>query len=170
MAKTDVKALILTNVCLKPEEKELLQKTDIKKFALNHHAETLKPDFRICTDYGIAPLLLQRFSQKIITTRDYAQNSRLIYAGHIAFKGSTIVACIEYLIDTGFNRILIVGDNTVHSSVFQQRVNKEIDSIVQNNKDVKIYQYSNGNFNLPVISIFEFERIKNGIFWKNKIS
>ena len=136
MAKTDVKALILTNVCLKPEEKELLQKTDIKKFALNHHAETLKPDFRICTDYGIAPLLLQRFSQKIITTRDYAQNSRLIYAGHIAFKGSTIVACIEYLIDTGFNRILIVGDNTVHSSVFQQRVNKEIDSIVQNNKDV----------------------------------
>lgn len=157
-SKLSMKALILTGISLNPYEKELIQKTGIKKFALNHHAQELKPDFRICTDYGIAALLLQKFPQDVITTRDYAPNKRLIYAGHITFKGSTIVACIEYLIYSGFNEILIIGNNTVHQIFFQERVKKEIDCLLQSNSNIQIFQFSHGNFNLPIISIKEFER------------
>lgn len=149
------KAIILTSIELSDNDIELLKNTNIFKIALNQHAENLKPDFRICTDYVIGNLL-ENFSQKIVTVRDWVPNARLIYAGEILFKGSTIVACIEYLIKKDFKNILIVGDNTVHGEIFQNRIITEIEKILKQYKDVKLFQFEFGNFNLPVMSINDF--------------
>lgn len=151
-----MKAIILTFSPVSDVDKQLLIDTDITKIAINQHAEELNPTYRIVSDYGIVGILLERFKQKIVTLRDYAMNERLIYAGHITFKGSTMIATVEYLISKGYNEILIVGDNTVHSEIFKERVNKEMDIIRENNSDTKIFQYTNGNFNLPVKTIEQF--------------
>jgi hypothetical protein len=150
------KAIILTFAPVTPKERKLLIRTKILKFAINQHAEYLKPDYRICTDYGVIGNLLQNFSQRIITTREWVPNKRLIYAGQINFKGSTIVSCVEYLISVGIKEILIVGDNTVHSEVFKNRINAELLIIRQKNQNVKVYQYRKGNFYLPVKSVKHF--------------
>lgn len=150
------KAMILTFAPVSPKERKSIRRTDIKKYAINQHAEYLKPDFRICSDYGVIGNLLQNFTQKIITIREWVPHERLIYAGQIQFKGSTIVALIEYLISQNFKEILIVGDNTVHSTIFQDRVNKEIQEICNKNPEIKIYQYSKGNFPLPVQKVKQF--------------
>lgn len=151
-----MKAIILTFSPVSDEDKQLLVSTDITKIAINQHAEELNPTYRIVSDYGIVGVLLERFPQKIVTLRDYATNERLIYAGHINFKGSTMIATVEYLISEKYDDILIVGDNTVHSEIFKERVNKEMDIVRENNPDIKIFQYTNGNFNLPVKSIQQF--------------
>lgn len=151
-----MKAIILTFAPVEDKDKELLKNTDIFKMAINNHAEELQPHQRICSDYGIVGELLQDFSQKIVTIRDWATNDRLIYAGYIFFKGSTMVCAIEYLISKGYTDILIVGDNTVHQDFFMERIKKEIDFIQEVNSDVKIFQYSNGNFNLPTKTVEQF--------------
>ena len=155
------KAIILTSVHVENQEKELLKNTSIFKIAINQHAEDLNPHQRICSDYGVIGHLLQNFSQNIVTIRDWAENDRLIYAGQIPFKGSTIVCAVEYLIYQRYREILIVGDNSVHQDFFKQRVKKEMDLILQNNSEVQIFQYSQGNFNLPVKTVDKFlnERI-----------
>lgn len=150
-----MKAIVLTNAPVNDTQAELLKNTNIKKFAINAHAQVLNPDFRVCSDYGIIEYLLRFFPQKIVTTREWVPDKRLIYAGHIAFKGSTMVACIEYLIDQKYKDILIVGDNTIHDENFKQRINKEIDLIIANN-EVNIFQYTNGNYNLPVKTVEQF--------------
>jgi hypothetical protein len=146
----------LTFAPVTPKERKLLIRTKILKFAINQHAEYLKPDYRICTDYGVIGNLLQNFSQRIITTREWVPNKRLIYAGQINFKGSTIVSCVEYLISVGFKEILIIGDNTVHSETFKNRINAELLIIQQKYQNVKVYQYRKGNFYLPVKSVKHF--------------
>lgn len=151
-----MKAIILTFAPVSESDTELLINTKILKLAINGHAEKLKPDLRICTDYGIVGDLLQKFTQKIITTRDYAPNERLIYAGQLFFKGSTMVSAVEYLIKTGNKKILIVGDNTVHQEFFKERINNEINLILKENPEIEIFQYINGNFRLPVKSVEQF--------------
>ena len=150
------KVIILTFAPVNAKERKLLKDTRIVKVAINQHAEYLKPDYRICTDYGVIGNLLQNYQQKIITTREWVPNKRLIYAGQISFKGSTIVSCVEYIIQKGFKQILIVGDNTVHSESFQNRINSELVRILDENADIKIFQYRKGNFYLPVKSIKQF--------------
>lgn len=153
-----MKAIILTSAPVNSEEEELLKSTSETKVAINFHAEHLKPNYRICSDYYIIGDLLKFCSQKIITTREWCPDDRLIYAGHIQFKGSTMVAAIEYLISEGFNEILIVGDNSVHDKIFQDRIKKEISQILIKKPEVNIYQYGNGNFNLKTKTITEFLR------------
>ena len=154
------KAIILTNAFVENDDKNILINTNITKIAINHHAEDLKPDYRICSDYIITNLLY-KFNQPIISIREFVNNKKIIYAGNISFKGSTMIACIEYLINSGYNEILIIGDNTVHQDFFQKRINDEIDIIKSNKKDINIYQYSNGNFNLPVMNVKEFIKERN---------
>lgn len=150
-----MKAIILTFAPVSEEEKNILRNTNIVKVAINQHAEELKPTYRICSDYGIIGNLLENYSQNVITVREWVNHERLIYAGNISFKGSTMVACIEYLVKD-YDDILIIGDNTVHSESFKNRINQEIETITKNNPEVKIYQYRQGNFNLPVESVKEF--------------
>lgn len=155
-----MKAIVLTPAPIQPEDVQPLIDTNIEKYAINGHAEWLKPTYRICSDYGVIGYLLEYFPQEIITTREYAQNKRLIYAGDISFKGSTMTACIEYLVSRGYKKILIIGDNTVHDKFFQDRINTEIKRILEENSDVEIFQYSKGNFNLPIMTVQKF--IKEG--------
>ena len=69
------------------------------------------------------------------------------------FRGATILSALEYLIHKGYDEILIVGDNKVNTKEFQDNVNHYIEQIKEL---ASIYQYTNGNFNLPVRSITEF--------------
>lgn len=156
-----MKAIILTNADIDEHDKELLRDTEITKIAINQHAEELKPNYRICSDYGIIGNLLENYSQQIITLREWVNHERLIYAGSISFKGSTMIAGIEYLINKNYSEILIVGDNTVHSDIFQNRINDEIEIIKNNKPDINIFQFSQGNFNLPVKSVEEFLKERN---------
>ena len=47
----------------------------------------------------------------------------------------------------------MVGDNTVNTKEFQDNVNKHMFILLWN---TRIYQYSDGNFLLPVMSITDF--------------
>lgn len=147
------KAVILTYAPINDNEQELLKMTQIFKLALNHHAEALSPDARIITDY-VLKNISKNYSQKIITVRDRSmpQNEKIKYYNR-KFKGATILSAIDYLTDNNYDEILIVGNNKVNNLKFRSLINDEIDKI----KDkFVLYQYSDGNFNLPVKSVSEF--------------
>ena len=148
-----MKAIILTYAHVNENEKELLKKTDTYKLALNHHAEEFEPNARIITDY-VLPKICKKFSEKIISVRETlrCKSDRVEYFD-TEFKGSTMIAAIDYLISKGYDEILIVGNNQVNSQEFRDNINNEILKI---KNDVSIYQYSNGYFNLPVKTITDF--------------
>ena len=148
-----MKAIILTYAPVSDFECELLINTKIFKLALNGHAKELCPDKRIITDY-VLPKILNTCPEKIMSVREKLRcYSPQVEYPVIEFKGSTIVAAIDYLISKNYKQILIVGNNKVNSNEFQTDVNRQIDKLV---KRANIYQYSNGNFNLKVKSIKEF--------------
>lgn len=148
------KAIVLTQIKITDIEKELLKNTNVFKIALNQHAEELKPNIRIVTDYSLGEKCF-KFPQKIISIRERFRfiTDKVIYPKDIKFKGSTILASLDWLIQQNYRDILIIGDNTVNTKEFQDKVNEEIEKIKHK---ANIYQFSNGNFNLPVISIKEF--------------
>lgn len=148
-----MKAIILTYAPVLDSERELLINTKIFKLALNQHAKELNPDARIITDYVLSNIC-KMYPEKIISIRERLRYySPGIEYPDIEFRGSTIIAGIEYLISKRYDEILIVGDNKVNSLAFRDEVNKELDRIKYN---AKIYQYTKGNFNLQVKSIEEF--------------
>lgn len=149
-----MKAIVLTYSPLKEYENKLLKETKIFKLALNHHAEDLNPDKRIITDY-VLPNMCKKFPNKtIISVREHLRySSKQIEYFDTEFKGATIIAAIEYLISKNYKNILIIGNNNVNSAEFKNLVKTEIDKL-QN--FAQIYQYSNGNFNLPQMSVSEF--------------
>lgn len=148
-----MKAIILTYAPVQDFERELLINTNIFKLALNGHAKDLKPDARIITDY-VLPHIIANFSESIISVREKLRyiTQRVEYP-EIEFKGSTIIAGVDYLISKNYKEILVVGNNKVNSDEFQNEVNRQMDKLASN---ANIYQYSNGNFNLRVKSIKEF--------------
>lgn len=147
------RAIVLTYASVNETEKDILKHTNIFKIAINQHAEEFNPDVRICSDY-ILKNLLQNFSQKTVSIREIPRikNERVI-TPKIEFKGATIISALEYLIMNSYNEILIIGDNKVNHEEFQNLVSTEIDKLKSR---AKIYQYTKGNFNLPVKSITEF--------------
>jgi len=148
-----LKAIILTYANIEQSEKSLLQSTNIFKLALNQHAEELYPDYRIITDYFLEKMC-KNFSQKIISVRDRLNcySDKVEYFDG-KFKGATILSAIDYLLSKDYEEILIIGDNKVHDPAFQNLINTEIDKL---DTKTKIYQYSDGNFHLPVKTIEEF--------------
>ena len=148
-----MKAIILTYAPVNDFEREILIHTKIFKLALNQHSKDLIPDARIVTDY-VLPQIIKICPEKIISVREKLRFDfpRVEYP-NIEFKGSTIIAAVDYLISTNYDEILIVGDNRVNTAKFQAEVNKEMDKL---SSKIKIYQYSKGNFNLRVKSINEF--------------
>ena len=98
--------------------------------------------------------MLPRFQEKIISVREIPRvtNSRVIKA-NVEFKGSTIVCAVEWLIKKGYTDILIIGDNKVNTPDFQEEVNWHINKL--KNK-ARIYQYTKGNFMLPIRNVTEF--------------
>ena len=151
-----MKALILTFAPVNEDDKELIRNTKIDKFAINGHAEDLNPDCRIISDYGIILFMLEHFKQKIISVRETIPNERVINASYIQFKGSTLICLIDYLIFNKYDEILIVGDNSVRAEFFKKRINDEMEIIKKQHPEIKIYQYVQGNYNLPVKSVKGF--------------
>lgn len=148
-----MKAIILTQAPVTDAENKILLETEIFKLAINQHAEELKPDVRIISDYILAEIC-RNFSQKVVSVRDkFRYSSDRVEYFDTEFRGATIVSAIEYLISKNFDEILIVGDNTVHKEVFQNFVRKEVDMV---KGKAEIYQYSYGNFNLPTKSVADF--------------
>lgn len=148
-----MKSIILTSAPIEDAEQKILTETNIFKLALNHHAEKFKPNARIITDY-VLPKIIKRFPENIISLREKLRypSNRVEYP-NIEFKGSTMVAAVEYLILKKFDEILIAGDNTVYTTEFQNRINDEISKLTLKSK---IYQYKNGNFHLPVKTVTDF--------------
>jgi hypothetical protein len=149
-----MKAIILTYAPIEKTEQEIIKNTNIFKLALNHHAEEYHPNKRIITDY-ILPSVCRKFPDDIIiSVRDkFRSPSKRVEYFNTEFKGATIISAIEYLISKGFDKILIIGDNKVNSNSFRDTVNNWIDNKTDKSK---IYQYTNGNFHLPITSIKEF--------------
>lgn len=148
-----MKAIILTYAPTTDEERDILKRTDIFKLALNQHAKDLNPHARIITDY-ILLNLYKSCPERIISVREKLKTySPRVEYPEIEFKGSTIIAAADYLISKNYDEILIVGDNKVNSAEFRNQVKEEMDII---SSEAKIFQYANGNFNLPVRKIADF--------------
>ena len=153
-----MKSIILTYAGVSEEEQKILTETNIFKLALNQHGAIYNPDARIITDY-VLPQICAYFPETIISVRQRLRtpSDRIIYP-NIEFKGATIIAGVEYLISKGYDEILIVGDNTVNMTEFQNLVNDEMSKYTSR---INIYQYTQGNFNLPVKTIKEFCKGEN---------
>ena len=148
-----MKAVILTYAPLKSDDEELLKNTKLFKLALNHHSAELCPNARIITDY-VLDSVLKNTSEKIVTVRDRRTlNPERTEYFDGEFKGATILSAIEYLISKGFDEILIAGNNKVNNKKFRELVYEEINNTKYK---AKIYQYSDGYFNLPTMSVREF--------------
>lgn len=148
-----MKAIILTYAPVEEYERKILKETDIFKLAINQHAEEYRPSIRFITDYILAEIC-QYFPEKVVSVRDkFRYESGRVEYFDTEFKGVTMISAIEYLIYKGFDEILIVGDNTVNEKEFQDAIKRETDILKEK---VSIYQYSKGNFNLPIKSISEF--------------
>lgn len=148
-----MKAIILTYAPVTEIEKKILIETTIYKLALNHHCSEYYPNARILTDYVLLNIY-NRFPETIISVRDRLRtpSDRVIYFDK-EFRGATIVSAVEYLISQNYNEILIVGNNRVNNIKFQNLVCEQIDELAER---VMLYQYSNGNFNIPIKSITDF--------------
>lgn len=147
-----MKSIILTYAPVSESERAILVSTKIFKLALNNHAEEFKPDMRICSDY-ILPDICRNFPQKIVSVRERFRFSTDRVEYFPCFRGATILSALEYLIHKGYDEILIIGDNKVNTKEFQDNVNHYVEQIKEL---ASIYQYTNGNFNLPVRSITDF--------------
>ncbi len=148
-----MKAIILTYAPISEQERSILQETKIYKLALNQHSRELRPNARIVSDY-VLEKIYNNYPEKIISVRDtLRQKSNRVEYFDGEFKGATILAAIDYLVYKKYDEILLVGNNTVNNEQFKNDVKQEIDKIKHK---AKIFQYSNGNFNLAVKTISEF--------------
>ena len=154
-----MKSIILTYAPIQQSELEIIKNTKIYKLALNHHAQELKPNARIISDY-VLPKICAKFPQdKIISVREklrYPSINVEYYEGE--FKGATIISAIDYLISKKYKDILIIGDNSVNGNEFINLINNEINKIKNTFNKVNIYQYTRGNFPLPQMCISDFCR------------
>ena len=141
------KAIILTNVKVTEQQKQLIQNTKTFKVALNHHAQDLNPTVRYTSDY-IVTKLKKRYGHDI---KVYSNRDSKGIKVNIPTSGYSIVDCVLWLQSKGKNDILLVADNTVHSKQAQ-------DTIKQLLKDVQnVYKFTkDGNFDLPYKDIAEY--------------
>ena len=150
-----MKAIVLTYSPVKDSDKVLLQNTKIFKVAINQHGEEYNPDVRVAGDWNLG-YLCRNFKQPIVSLRDHFRYISPREIRHnIEFKGATIVGAIEWLIDIGYDNILLVADNTVNSEDFKDIVLYHTTRL-RYWSGAQIYQYRNGNFMLPVKSIKDF--------------
>lgn len=137
------KVLILTQIKLSDEDKELISNTGITKIAINGHAEYLKPDLRFAADY-IADELYSKFKQPVITSRD--RKGLLVNVEH---SGSSLVDCVRWLGDKF--EVLLIADNTVNATWQQVNIYKALRGYKN------VYKFTkDGNFPLVYKSLKEF--------------
>lgn len=147
-----MKALILTYAPVTAKEKDLINNSNILKIAIN--SAPYKSDYRVVNDVESIPYLLINFEEQIIVRAidpTVSDNTRVIYNHNLYMYGGTITAGIDFAIKQGAKDILLIADNTVYTKKHQDNINKGIEHF-----RADIYQYSKGNFNLPVKKIKDF--------------
>ena len=158
------KAIVLTYPNLNEEEKKLLQNTEVFKIACNWHAEHLKPHKRLICDRGIIDKVKAVGKQKIITFLEYYPDERLEDYRHLPARHSSLLSCVDYLIENKFTDVLLIADNTQTNQKeidikFQEHIRKTIN---QQSNFTNIYKYSSrGVFDIPHVTIKEFLKMKN---------
>lgn len=145
-----MKGIILTYAPLTQEEKDLLTNTKIYKLALNQHADELKPNQRIVTDYCGVQTIISKFKEPVVGVR--VKHPSIKTVDYVEFKGATILAAIDFCIYNGITDLLLVADNTVHNKEFQNIIIRDL----QEEKGINLFQYRNGNFPLATKSVRDF--------------
>lgn len=123
-----------------------------------------KADVRLFHDHVYWKSYLEKTTEPLISSFLVNNHERFIFKYKIGnspnsqdkeelyFKEGSIIPAIDYCIKiVGANEILLIADNTAHNKEFQERINEAIKQF-----KVNIYQFTAGNFNLPVKSIKDF--------------
>lgn len=154
-----MKAIILTYPKLSPKEIKLLKNTDIFKIACNWHAEQLKPHKRLICDKGIIEQVKSVGNQQIATTLEYYPDERLEDYRYLPVRHSSLLSCIDYLIENKYTDVLLIADNTqTNQEDIGKRFQDHIRSTINQQKSfINIYKYSErGVFDIPHVEIEEF--------------
>ena len=172
---TTNKCFILTRCdAITEQEKQLINNSNIFKMAVNY--AHYNSNCRLFHDYSFWNKYVGYFSESLITSYHIKHSEDLQQAKDtgrfilfyetstmpviekidtLHFDSSSIIPAINYCTLQGFTEILLIADNTAYDNILQQDINKAIAKY----KDIaNIYQYSNGNFILPIKTIEEFIR------------
>ena len=134
-----MKALVLTDIEISQSDRELINNVKLFKVCVNW--ARYASDVRLVKDRKALKWL------KINFPRD-----KILHIGvdtDIYFKYGTIVSAVHYAKQFA-GEVLIIGDNTKHSDKFQNQIKEELSNMEN------VYQFRNGNFNLPAKSLRGF--------------
>ena len=169
-----MKAIVVTRQIndLLPEDKFILDITKIFKIAVNY-ANVNNPNYRLFHDYGhyrwyfnnfnennfIVPEIAKKLTDKFKCTERVhlfykpVKESNTNNDNELYFQMGSIVPSIDFCIKQGATQILLIANNKVHHEEFKKQIRRAVDNLKQH---CNIYQHSQGNFNLPVVSIKDF--------------
>lgn len=170
-----MKAFVLTRCnTISEEDIQLIQSSDIFKICVNNAEYNC--NYRLFHDYSHYANFVKYFPEPLITSYHALQcvektaiqkTNRFVMfyntsdivnsknSNELFFSTGSIIPSIDYCIKQGYKDIILVADNNVYSDNFKTKINEAISKLT---KHSNIYQFSNGNFNLPVKSIKEFIR------------
>jgi hypothetical protein len=134
-----IKGIILTNINISDEEKQLINNSKFFKVCVNW--ADYKCDYRLVKDRSG----LRHIKKKYPCDYIYHIGVDL----DVYFNIGTIVSAVHFT-KRYVNDIIIVGDNTVHKKSFQDGIKQELKAFTN------LYQFSKGNFDLPVMDLREF--------------
>lgn len=166
------KAIVITRAIdnCSDEEKQLIDDCDLFKVAVNR--ANAKTNVRLFHDYSwakmyateyIEPLISNTNCEKYTNKIGYKERFKMFYmpifcCNHpdkdkLFFHYGSLTPSIDYCIKNGYIDILLIADNNVYTDEFRTNINWAINKLSQY---CNLYQHTNGNFELPVLSIEEF--------------
>ena len=151
-----MKALILTNYEVTQKERYLIECSSVLKIAVNW--AWYLADYRVAQDQYYEDEILSQFSEQLIQYSPFpiqSRKKRITIDHTLWFSYGSITTAISLAIQKGCEDILLVADNTIHQDKFKQGIKDAVNVL---KSKANIYQCSNGNFELPTISIQEFLR------------
>lgn len=149
-----MRALILTNAPIRRYEQYLINRSDVFKVAVNF--ALYQADYRVIVDVYYRDLIKQIFDESIVQRvidPTVSNDERITYDHSLYFQQGTLTSAVSFAINQGCTDILLVANNKKYSDEFQTGISAGIDHLKQ---FANIYQYRNGNFNLPVVKIKDF--------------
>jgi len=113
------------------------------------------------TDYNTRKINrtnLKEYNLPLLTFRDYtdSMSSNIVDCREFKFFGSTLLTAVNFFIEGHIKNILLYMDNTAHSDMFIWEQREGINNFKDYRPKCKIYQITNGNFDLDVITVKDF--------------
>lgn len=169
-----MKCLILTRVETSTEEKTLVNQSKLFKLAVN--TANYKADLRLFHDSQYWQMYLDNYPETLVTRAKESllipDHARFIFYNdalepctenkeELYFEQSSLICSIDFAIKLGFTDILLVADNNVDNINFTKDLfESEINRIIKRfTPYANIYQFSDGNFDLPVMSVGKFLQV-----------